>query len=97
MGFDIDSLLKRKGINKSELAALMGKGDNRSYVTNLLKNPTLKSLQKIADVLKVDIADFFQSDSSKIHLIINDELSVFDSIDELLEYVEQIKLKELQS
>lgn len=61
---DIERILKEKGLNKAKLAELLGT-DNRSYVTNLLNNPTLSSLQKITDVLDVEVKDLFVSEKEK--------------------------------
>lgn len=58
---NVERILKEKGLNKSKLAELLGT-DNRSYVNNLLNNPTLSSLQKIADVLNVEVKDLFVSE-----------------------------------
>ena len=63
---DVERILKEKGLNKSKLAELLGT-DNRSYVSNLLNNnPTLSSLQKIADVLEVDVKDLFVSEKESV-------------------------------
>lgn len=40
-------------------------GKSRSYVQNALKNPSLKTLQSIADVLEVDIRDLFAPEKNK--------------------------------
>lgn len=59
MGLNIDLILKQKGLNRSKLSEMLGKS-NRSYVTNALKNPTLKTLEEIAEVLEVDVRELFQ-------------------------------------
>lgn len=59
MGLNIEKVLHQKGLNKAKLAELLGRKDNRSYVTNLLKSPSYASLEKIADVLEVDVKDLF--------------------------------------
>lgn len=59
MGLNIEKVLHQKGLNKAKLAELLGRKDNRSYVTNLLKSPSYASLEKIADVLGVDVKDLF--------------------------------------
>lgn len=60
MGLNIEKVLHQKGLNKAKLAELLGRKDNRSYVTNLLKSPSYASLEKIADVLGVDVKDLFE-------------------------------------
>lgn len=59
MGLNVERLLEKKGINKAKLSELLGRGDNRSYATNLLKSPSLASLEKIAEALDVDIVELF--------------------------------------
>ncbi|MEL7678142.1 helix-turn-helix transcriptional regulator [Elizabethkingia meningoseptica] len=59
MSLNVERVLKSKGLNKAKLAELLGRGDNRSYVTNLLKSPSLATLEKIAEVLNVDIVELF--------------------------------------
>lgn len=61
MGLNIEKVLHQKGLNKAKLAELLGRKDNRSYVTNLLKSPSYASLEKIADVLGVDVKDLFDN------------------------------------
>ncbi|OPC76182.1 hypothetical protein BAZ12_19425 [Elizabethkingia miricola] len=72
MGLNVERILEKKGLNKAKLAELLGRGDNRSYVTNLLKSPSLVSLEKIAEVLDVDIVELFdpinrEKDSAPIY------------------------------
>ncbi|WP_061084551.1 helix-turn-helix domain-containing protein [Chryseobacterium indologenes] len=59
MGLNVERILEKKGINKAKLSELLGRGDNRSYATNLLKSPSLASLEKIAEALEVDIVELF--------------------------------------
>ncbi len=59
MGLNIERVLKEKGLNKAKLSELLGREDNRSYATNLLKSPSLASLEKIANALEVDISELF--------------------------------------
>ena len=64
---DVDSILKEKGLNRADLAKLLGKGDNRSYVTNVLNgNPNLKTLQEIALALDVEVRDLFSVDKKGV-------------------------------
>lgn len=64
MGLNIDKVLESKGLNRSKLSSMLDK-KNRSYVTNALKNPTLKTLEEIAKVLNVSVRDLFDDDSDK--------------------------------
>jgi transcriptional regulator with XRE-family HTH domain len=59
MGLNVDRILEKKSLNRAKLSELLGRGDNRSYVTNLLKTPSLASLEKIAEALEVDIVELF--------------------------------------
>ena len=59
MGLNVERILEKKGINKAKLSELLGRPDNRSYATNLLKSPSLVSLEKIAEALQVDIVELF--------------------------------------
>lgn len=59
MALNVERILEKKGLNKAKLSELLGRGDNRSYATNLLKSPSLVSLEKIAEALNVDIVELF--------------------------------------
>lgn len=61
MSLNVDAVLERKGLNRSKLAGLLGRKNNRSYVTNILKNPTVGTLEKIATALNVDVVELFDS------------------------------------
>lgn len=63
MSLDIDRVLEKRGLNKSSLSTMLGK--SRSYVQNALKNPTLETLQSIADALDVEVKDLFVSTKDK--------------------------------
>ncbi len=83
MGLDIDSILEKKGLNKSTLSTMLGK--SRSYVQNALKNPTLETLQSIADVLQVDIRDLFEPSK--------ENRSSQDLIDDLRRGIDELEQK----
>lgn len=72
---DVDRILKERNIKRSELAELMGVG--RNQVSNILNNgnPSLETLQKIADALGVEIKDLFRSEKEKetLPLYVKDE------------------------
>lgn len=93
MPLNIDRVLKAKGLNKAKLAELMGKGDNRSYVTNLLRSPTLSSLEKIAEALDVPVVELFDDIREKNPVAITTiggELKTFYNIFELKEYINNL-------
>lgn len=62
---DVDKILNEKNIKRNELAERMGVG--KSQVSNILNggNPSLDTLQKIADALEVEIKDLFRSQKEK--------------------------------
>jgi len=65
MALNVERILEIKGINKAKLSELLGRGENRSYATNLLKSPSLTSLEKIAEALEVDIVELFDPIDAK--------------------------------
>ena len=66
---NIKKILKKKGVTSAELADKLGVSQpSISYAIN--GNPTLETLQKIADALDVQIVDLFERDSDKLNAII---------------------------
>lgn len=67
MKLRIKELCKEKGINITQLAEVMGiKQESLSRAIN--GNPTIETLQKIADALKVELWELFTSSTSKEEL-----------------------------
>lgn len=96
MGLNIEKVLHQKGLNKAKLAELLGRKDNRSYVTNLLKSPSYASLEKIADVLGVDVKDLFDDTKDEDLTALIDYKGEFfraNTIEELQNIVGVIKEK----
>ena len=56
---NIEVLLQERGIKKSELAKMMGV--NRQNINSLLNNPTLATIEKIANALGVETWELFKS------------------------------------
>jgi transcriptional regulator with XRE-family HTH domain len=57
---NVKQILKRKGYTVTQVAEEMG--INRGSLYNMLSgNPTVESLQKIADIVGCDVAEFFGS------------------------------------
>lgn len=56
---NIESLLQERGLKKSELAKMMGV--NRQNINSLLNNPTLTTIEKIANALGVETWELFKS------------------------------------
>lgn len=60
----IKEVLKEKGLTQIDLSKKMGV--SRSAVVKMLSgNPTIGTLQKIADVLEVDLLDLFKDNRPK--------------------------------
>ncbi|MCD8433362.1 helix-turn-helix transcriptional regulator [Tenacibaculum finnmarkense genomovar ulcerans] len=81
---DVKSIIKSKGYTVTLFAEKLGMSQvSLSRIIN--GNPTIETLQKIADVLDVDIKELFVSTkdgSSKIQVIINDKLKTFATIED---------------
>ncbi len=88
--YRIKEIAKRQNLTLKELAQQIGVAPNTlSRIING-ENTTVDMLQKIANGLGVEIKDLFSGTSKTIQLIINDELKVFQSLDEFKSYVEQM-------
>ena len=97
MGLNIEKVLHQKGLNKAKLAELLGRKDNRSYVTNLLKSPSYASLEKIADVLEVDVKDLFDDTKEEGLTALIEYIGDFfkaNTIEELQNIIDLIKTKD---
>lgn len=55
---NIETLIKESGISKADLADKLGVSRTALY-SILNGNPTVKSLEKIAEIIGCDMADFF--------------------------------------
>ncbi len=85
----IKEVIKSKGMTSQEVAEKMGISPP-ALSRALNGNTTIDTLQKIADALEVDIADFFVKSSDNIQLIINNELHTFYSIEEFKRYADSL-------
>ena len=56
---NIEELLKEKGLTKSAFADLIGV--KKQNINNLLKNPTLETLEKFSKALNVEMWELFAS------------------------------------
>ena len=82
----IKKIIKDKKTTSKEVAEKLNMTSvNFSNVIN--GNPTLASLKAIADAIGCEVDDFFEP-SKKIQLIINDELHVFYSAEELRKFID---------
>ena len=55
---NLDVVLKRKGISKTELAEMLGISTTALY-SYISGNPTMDSIQRVADVLQIPIFELF--------------------------------------
>lgn len=88
----IKELLKDKNLTQEELAKKVGV-TRSSIIKTITGNPTIETLQKIADALEVTVPELFapQSGSNFTALIDNDgELRRFDSAEELKRFLEEL-------
>lgn len=83
----VKEVIKEKGMTAVEVAERMGISQS-SLSRALNNNTTVEMLQKIANVLGVDIADFFVRESEVIQVIIKNKLHTFYSMAELKKFVE---------
>jgi transcriptional regulator with XRE-family HTH domain len=64
MALRIKEIAKAKGITMQEIAEKIGISPV-NLSTSLNGNPTLNRLQEVADILEVDIADFFSRENTE--------------------------------
>lgn len=65
---NIKTILKDKNITQIELAEMLGIS-RMGVVKTLAGNPTVETLQRIADALEVDILDLFEDNRPKKNTI----------------------------
>lgn len=58
---DVKSIIKEKGFTIEQVAKEMGI-TRFTFTQNLGRNPTMKTLQRIADVLGCKVGDFFKDE-----------------------------------
>lgn len=96
MDLKISEIMKQKGISIESLKKKIednGESLSRTSISNIINNksvPKVDTLEIIADALSVTIQQLFNVESTIIHVIINNELKTFQSIQELKEYVNQL-------
>lgn len=85
-GISIESLKERIEGNGNKLS--------RTSISNIINDktdPKVNTLQMIADALNVSIQQLFDPRSQEIHLIINNKLETFHSIQELKAFVKTLE------
>jgi len=89
---DVQKVMKQKGVTRAELAVKLN--INPVSVSRLINsNPTVETLQKIADALEVTVPELFTSQSSSDFTALIDykgELKRFNSVDELKRFLDYI-------
>lgn len=58
---DVKTIIKEKGFTIEQVAKEMGI-TRFTFTQNLSRNPTMKTLQRIADVLECKVGDFFKDE-----------------------------------
>ena len=92
MNLRIKETCKEKGVTLQNVAELMGV--NRVSLSNSINgNPTISTLQKIADALGVSIVDLFEAKRDGFTALIDHggELRRFDSIEALRGYLDGLE------
>lgn len=89
---DVKSIVKERGLTLTEVAKRMGIS-RVTLMQNLQRNPTQKTLQRIADAVGCDVSEFFKEESSTSNVIgfveINKEIHKVESLKDLKELVEK--------
>ena len=93
--FRIKDLIKEKGITQEVIAERVGmKRESLSRIIN--GNPTISSLQKIADVLEVEIVDLFERSSTGLNGFVefNSEVYTIRNVDDLRSLLDRVEGEE---
>lgn len=88
----IKEILKEKNVTQEELANMLGV-TRSSIIKTIAGNPTIDTLKKIADALRVTVPELFNPQSLSDFTALIDykgELKRFNSVDELKRFLESI-------
>lgn len=88
---NVKAVIKERGLTLTEVAARMGIS-RVTLMQNLQRNPTQKTLMRIADAIGCDIAEFYKepSNQSVIGFVeINKEIHKVESLEDLKELVKK--------
>ncbi|MGV4536533.1 helix-turn-helix domain-containing protein [Ornithobacterium rhinotracheale] len=80
-------VLKKYGVKQKEVAQKLGI-TTQSLGGRISNNPTYESIKEIANAIGCDISELIGS-GDKIHLIIDDKLHTFYSLEELKEFIQK--------
>lgn len=88
---DVKKVIKEKGFTINQVAEMMGK--NRVTLSQTIsRNPTVETLQKIADTIGCKVGDFFTDSSDFVAFVRkNGTTFTFDSEDDLRRWVDDSK------
>ena len=95
MNLKVKDVCKSKGITITQLAEILGvKQESVSRAIN--GNPTVETLQKIANALDVSIVDLFENNSKGFTALIDNDGLLYkaSNIAELEKIVSELKTKE---
>ena len=87
--YRIEEILKEKGLNKKDLASIMG--ITKSTLSSNLKNPSLKTLKNISNKLNVPLSQFFNKNDLYAFIEFQGIIYKATSVDEIEEIVKKIK------
>lgn len=85
---NVKAVIKERGLTLTEVAARMGIS-RVTLMQNLQRNPTQKTLSRIADAIGCDVSDFYKEPQNQTGVIgfveINNEIHKVESIEDLKE------------
>jgi transcriptional regulator with XRE-family HTH domain len=86
----IKEVIKEKGLTIAEVAEKMG-SKQPTLSQQINGNPTIETLQKIADVIGVNVTEFFEPDSGLYGLVtFKGKIYKIDSSEKLQKLVEDV-------
>ncbi|MRJ09079.1 XRE family transcriptional regulator [Ornithobacterium rhinotracheale] len=86
----LQEILEEKNITSKDLSEMADLSQvSISNILNGKSSPKIDTINKIATVLKVPITALFVEKTSKIQLIIDDNLHTFYSLEELKEFIQK--------
>lgn len=89
---NIKAIIKSRGLTLTEVAARMGIS-RVTLMQNLQRNPTQKTLQRIANAIGCDIAEFYEDTTNKNRIIgfveLDNVIYKIDSVQALKELAEK--------
>lgn len=88
----INRIITEQKISQVRISELTGL--SKTYISNFLsgriKNPTIETVQKIADAVGVSMSELFKSEHFTAMVNYNGEMKQFNKVDDLKKFVEGI-------